>query len=857
MRHLFQMPLFARFFRAGVLLALIALVYQQARWFDSQKASSISLRQARKYFPAGYKIQLRDPARGLHYVTDARGNTIGCILTTSPQTDSIIGYSGPNNLLLAIDGRGALCGLELLHSGDTPEHVKNVKNDTNFFRQFIGWFPNEPLPTNLSGVSGATLTASAIAETIQQRLGAASPSLRFPEPVSLSEIQALFTNATSVSQENARWRVTDATHHTLGFILRTSPQADNVSGYRGPTECLVSLAPDGRTVTGLRIRSSFDTDSYVSQVTKAEHFTRLFVGKSIDELAAFEFPKDKIEGISSATQTAQAVSEGLRRRLAAEIKSLTAKPRWFPKARDWGLASVIAGALILSFTSLRSYRSARVGWQLLLVIYVGLLNHDLLSLALLGGWAAHGLTFKAAPALVLLVAASFLVPWGTRHQLYCHQLCPHGAAQQLLGALSRKRWALSGKTVRWLQAIPVLILALALASLLTGIHIDLALLEPFDAWVWHTATTGLLIFAVAGLVLSFFIPQAYCRFGCPTGALLNFLRSHGSADHWSRRDWIGLAFVSAAFLLVVLTRLWPRHDAPPEPLALRGQTMGTTWSVKIFDEIAEPSVLEKAIADEFQLAESFTSHWRTNSDISLFNATPSTNEMPVPWPVISLARRAREISQASSGAFDITVAPLVRLWGFGPGARRGQIPTPDQIAAVLPAVGSDKLQILDGVLRKTHPALEIDLSSIAKGWAIDQVAQMIEVRGYTNFLVEAGGELRARGRWTIAIELPPRTCILTNESIATSGTYRQNYQTNGIQYAHLIDPRTGRPITHNTVSVSVRHRDCALADAWATALNVLGAASGLPLAERLNLSAQFVVELSPGKFNLQQTSRWK
>ena len=129
--------------------------------------------------------------------------------------------------------------------------------------------------------------------------------------------------------------------------------------------------------------------------------------------------------------------------------------------------------------------------------------------------------------------------------------------------------------------------------------------------------------------------------------------------------------------------------------------------------------------------------------------------------------------------------------------------------------------------------------------------------GYTNFLVEAGGELRARGSWTIGIEHPTRSCTLANESIGTSGTYRRNFQFAGRQYSHLIDPRTGRPVTHHTVSVSVIHADCADADAWGAALNVMGVETGLPLAERLHLAAQFVVERSDGKLDVQSSAAWK
>jgi thiamine biosynthesis lipoprotein len=284
--------------------------------------------------------------------------------------------------------------------------------------------------------------------------------------------------------------------------------------------------------------------------------------------------------------------------------------------------------------------------------------------------------------------------------------------------------------------------------------------------------------------------------------------------------------------------------------------MGTTWSLKIRDEIADPVVLETTVASQFEWAESLTSHWRTNTDLSDFNRSATTNPVPVPWPVLTLVRWSAEISRATDGAFDVTVGPLVNLWGFGPSPRRAEPPTDKEIAAILPAVGWKNLEVLDGMLRKQHPATGVDLSGIAVGWAVDQVAQNLERRGYTNFLVEAGGELRAHGRWTIAIEHPTRSCTLTNESIGTSGTYRRNFQSGGREYSHLIDPHTGYPISHNTVTVSVRHADCAHADAWAAALNVLGIEAGLPLAERLSLAAQFVVASSDGKLEVRQSTTW-
>lgn len=846
-----------RAYRAVLLIIVVVVIHAQARWFEAQRPAPVSLRKAQKYFSDAHRVQLRDAERGLYVVTDSRGNTKGALLTTAPQTDHIIGYSGPNNLLVVLDDRGAIRGIELLHSGDTEEHVKKVKADTNFFRSFLNWKPSEDPPLDLAGVSGATLTSFAIIEGIQQRLVGAAPSLRFPDPITIEEVQVMFTNAVRLVAERARFQVLDASGKLLGFAVRTSPQADNMRGYRGPTECLVALAANGRTVIDIRIRRSYDTDSYVDQIRRAEAFLKLFLGRSIEELAAFEYPKERIDGVSGATLTAQAVAGGVQRRSAAELKAQTASNGWRAKPRDYALAAVIVIGVGLSLSPWRGNWWVRIGWQLVLVGYVGLVNHDLLSVALFGGWAANGIALQAAPGLVLLGAAALIVPWTTRRQVYCHQICPHGAAQQLLGRLSRKKWSVPAGWTRALEFIPGLLLGLALLSLVVGLNIDLAKLEPFDGWVWRHASAGMLIFAAAGLVLSVFVPQAYCRFGCATGALLNFMRSAGAADRWSRRDLAALILVLTALLAAVGVRVWPRSEPEPVPASFTGRTMGTSWTVKIHDEIANPASFEKEIVSELEVAEKLTSHWRTNTDLSIFNATETTDPMPVPWPVLTLARWSAEISAASEGAFDVTIGSLVRLWGFGPGPRRTEPPSEEEIAAARASVGWRKLELLDGMLRKEDPKLQVDLSSIAKGWAIDQVAKLLDLRGYTNYLVEAGGELRARGGWKIAIEHPTRTCVLTNEAIATSGTYRQNFRTGERQYSHLIDPRTGYPVTHNTVSVSVRHAECARADAWATALNVLGFEQGLPLAEKLDIAAEFVVERRPGKFEVQASSAWK
>jgi NosR/NirI family transcriptional regulator, nitrous oxide reductase regulator len=841
-------------YRVGVLIIVVLLLNNQARWFEAQRNSAISVRQARKFFPTANRLEPRE--RGLYFVTDARGATIGCLLTTSPETDDVIGYAGPNNLLVGLDMAGTVAGVELLRSGDTPQYVGWVKADKGFLRTFIGWKPAETAPPKPQAVSGATLTSFAIAEAIQKRLTGAAPSLRFPESITIEEVRSLFTNASHIVSERGRLKVLDAANRPLGCVMRTSPQTDNISGYRGPSECLVSLTLDGRTITGFRIRASYDTESYVEQVRRAQAFTNLFIGRAVEDLAGINWSTHRIEGVSGATQTARAAAEGVTRRFRAEQRLSASKAIWRPKLRDVGLVAVVGGAMVMSFTSLRRHRWLRLSWQVLLVAYVGLVNRDFVSLALLGGWASSGVAFKALPGLALLTAAAIIVPLTTRRQIYCHNICPHGAAQEILGRFRRWRWTPPPILARTLETVPGVLLVCVLAALLLGLPVNLASVEPFDAWLLR-GTIGLTAcIAIAGLAASLFVPQAYCRFGCPTGALLNFMRSGGNAARWSRRDSTALGSVALAIICVAGVRSWPRAEPEIEVLALHGKTMGTTWSMKIRDEVADPELLEKTIAREFEWAESLTSHWRANTDLSVFNRTRSTEPMPVPWPVITLARRAAEISAASGGAYDITVGALVRLWGFGPNANTNIPPSDSDIAAVQPGIGWQKLKIADGMIGKEHPGLEIDLSSIAEGWAIDHVALALERRGFTNFLLEVGGELRARGQWKIEIEHPRRSCTLSNESIATSGTYRQKHDVGSRRFSHLIDPRTGRPVAHNTVSVSVRHPECGQADPWATALNVLGVENGLSLAEKLKLAAEFVVEQSDQTLQVRQSSAW-
>jgi len=236
----------------------------------------------------------------------------------------------------------------------------------------------------------------------------------------------------------------------------------------------------------------------------------------------------------------------------------------------------------------------------------------------------------------------------------------------------------------------------------------------------------------------------------------------------------------------------------------------------------------------------------------------STEPVRVSEELLEVVELAREVSERSGGALDITVGPLVEAWGFGAGndpSGPARVPTDSAIGALRARVGFGLLEVdrAAGALRKANPAVAIDVSALASGYAAELVARDLSARGWTDFLVDVGGELQASGSapggrpWRVGVEWPADdlgdiwgTVELSNEGIATSGDYRDFWELNGVRYAHIIDPRTGHPIRLRGISATVVNERAALADAWATALTVLGPVAGLEVARREGLAALFL-----------------
>jgi hypothetical protein len=334
-------------------------------------------------------------------------------------------------------------------------------------------------------------------------------------------------------------------------VLQTAPVSDSVIGYRGWTNTLVAFDP-ALHVLGVRIRASQDTVEHVDDIRKDRSFLKTWNGRSWDQVAGRTPEEEGIEGVSGASMTSLAIADGIVRRLRAADAALAVQP--LPvrvQKHDVMLGGIIAAGLVLAFSGTYGRPWLRRGFQVVVIAYVGFLNADLLAQSLMVGWAQNGAPWRTAPGLVLLLATALLVPWGTGKPLYCQQLCPHGHAQEILARLAPKRWriALPKSLDAGLRWLPALTLGCVIVLVTLVLPFDLASVEPFDAYSIRAAGWATIAIAVAGLLAACFVPMAYCHYGCPTGAVLNFIRSHGKADGFGRREIAALCLVLLAFLL--------------------------------------------------------------------------------------------------------------------------------------------------------------------------------------------------------------------------------------------------------------------------------------------------------------------
>ncbi|MBU2966543.1 FAD:protein FMN transferase [Amphritea sp. 2_MG-2023] len=317
----------------------------------------------------------------------------------------------------------------------------------------------------------------------------------------------------------------------------------------------------------------------------------------------------------------------------------------------------------------------------------------------------------------------------------------------------------------------------------------------------------------------------------------------------------------AALLLAALFMLLALSGCSNEPeiVAHQGPTMGTSFSVKWVSSDASVDATLPAQIDQLLVDINHSmSTYQDDSELSRINQMPAGESVMLSKGLTQVLKQALEISHSSGGAFDVTVGPLVNLWGFGPDGRIIRAPADADIQALRQRVGYHYIN-LSGQKLTRERNVYIDLSAIAKGYGVDKVAELLETAGITAYLVEIGGELRARGtkpdgsHWKIAIEAPvsgerqvQRIIKVNNIGIATSGDYRNYFEEDGIRFSHTINPVTGKPIDHKLASVTVLAKDCATADALATAMMVLGPDKAEAYAEEQGVEALMIIKSDEG-----------
>lgn len=311
-----------------------------------------------------------------------------------------------------------------------------------------------------------------------------------------------------------------------------------------------------------------------------------------------------------------------------------------------------------------------------------------------------------------------------------------------------------------------------------------------------------------------------------------------------------------SFVIALLGFLVSACSDDPTLVRLSGSTMGTTWHVSYLpqDDSVTSQTIEREIKAILTAVNESMSTYKSDSEISWVNESPAGE-----WTVVSedfyrVLTAALSIGELSEGAYDITIAPLVNRWGFGPVFTQSELPTNDEVKRLLAHVGQEKIELDANASALMKSAeLSLDFSSLAKGYAVDRVANWLASQNIENFLVEVGGEMKLAGHsqrgdlWRIAIEQPQngdrsvaKALSLTDVAVATSGDYRNYFELDGRRYSHSIDPRTGRPVEHDLVSVTVIHDSAMLADGWATALTVLGANRALEVAQEQGLAVYFI-----------------
>ena len=553
--------------RVGLVVALLLAIPSPAKQIQSDTSqppelARLDLSGLIDPIPEGIEVDPETDANGLWRIHDGANNTLGFVARTLPVAGDVVGYRGPSESAIVLDAELNVRSITLLSSADTTEHVAAVQGDDDFFEQFESWsWGGPPVGVNVDAVSGATLTSLALAEGVMKRLGGDRPSLVFGSELRLDEIQNWFPEGQSLDETGI---VRDSKDVSLGRVVRTGPLSDDLLGYQGPTELLIRLSNENE-IEQIRIRSSFDNEPYVDYVRTEAGFWNIFYDQSLQELATFDPVASGVEGVSGATMTSLTVADTLvaaaKASIEQEAAASAAKPAgrtwsgWIESIR-WGKSDLLTIATLIVagvFSRLRWYhiRWVRRAWLMSVFLVIGLWSGNLLSMALIAGWSAEGIAWRLAPGLSAIAAVALLAPPLTKGNPYCNHLCPHGALQQLIrpAPKSRRHWKLPSRLQRWLLFLPGVTLVTAYIVLILFPSVDLSSWEPFHAYLFRIAGWGSLALAILTLAVSAVIPMGYCRLGCPTGKLLDYLRRTAVSNRIAMSDYVAVALLAFALLV--------------------------------------------------------------------------------------------------------------------------------------------------------------------------------------------------------------------------------------------------------------------------------------------------------------------
>jgi len=336
-----------------------------------------------------------------------------------------------------------------------------------------------------------------------------------------------------------------------------------------------------------------------------------------------------------------------------------------------------------------------------------------------------------------------------------------------------------------------------------------------------------------------------------------------------------IKLILVVLLTISITACFPSNNSAKKENLLQGRTMGTTYNVKVVatPEQVETLKLQEKIDVVLKQVNQEMSTYIPDSEISRFNKSTSTSPIEISTGFSRVLKESIRLGELSQGKLDITVGPLVNLWGFGPEQRPETVPSDDVLTSTRAQIGLSYLHLNGNLLSKDIPNLYVDLSTTAKGYGVDVIAELIEANGITNYLVEIGGEMRLKGfkhtgeLWAIAIEKPildpsgdqravHQVIIPKDNAVATSGDYRNYFEANGQRFSHIIDPDTGKPINHNLVSVTVIAPSSMTADGLSTTLMVMGTEQGMAFAIENDIAALFISKTEHG-FTEQFTIKFK